>query len=57
LRLVKHVANVELGYFGNTFGRPSGVPLPWFAADAEPNADMWVTGEGSPSWREPGKGT
>jgi uncharacterized damage-inducible protein DinB len=43
LGLVKHVASVELGYFGDTFGRPSGEPLPWFADDAEPNADMWAT--------------
>jgi uncharacterized damage-inducible protein DinB len=42
LGLVKHVASVELGYFGETFGRPSGVPLPWFEPDAEPNADMWA---------------
>jgi uncharacterized damage-inducible protein DinB len=45
--LVKHVASVELGYFGETFGRPSGEPLPWFAADAEPNADMWATADES----------
>ena len=31
LGLVKHVASVELGYFGETFGRPSGEPLPWLA--------------------------
>jgi len=43
LGLVKHLASVELGYFGDTFGRPSGEPLPWFADDAEPNADMWAT--------------
>lgn len=43
LGLVKHVASVELGYFGDTFGRPSGEPLPWFREDAEPNADMWAT--------------
>ncbi|MDQ3988052.1 MAG: DinB family protein [Actinomycetota bacterium] len=47
LGLVKHVASVELGYFGDTFGRPSGEPLPWFADDAEPNADMWATAEES----------
>ena len=28
LGLVKHVASVELGYFGEVFGRPSGVELP-----------------------------
>lgn len=43
LGLVKHVASVEFVYFGDTFGRPSGEPLPWFEADAEPNADMWST--------------
>lgn len=47
LGLVKHVASVEFGYFGETFGRPSGEPLPWFEDDAEPNADMWATAEES----------
>lgn len=45
LGLVKHVASVELGYFGDTFGRPFDGPGPWFEDDAEPNADMWVPGE------------
>jgi hypothetical protein len=45
LGLVKHVASLEFGYFGATFGRPSDEPLPWFADDAEPNADMWATAE------------
>ena len=45
LGLVKHVASVELGYFGTTFGRPSDEPLPWYADDAEPNADMWATAD------------
>src|ERR1022692_5084175 len=43
LGLIKHVAGVELGYFGDPFGRPSGEPLPWAGDDAEPNADMWAT--------------
>jgi Protein of unknown function (DUF664) len=43
LGLVKHVASMELGYFGEVFGRPSAEPLPWLAEDAEPNADMWAT--------------
>ncbi|MDT0570983.1 DinB family protein [Streptomyces sp. DSM 3412] len=43
LGLLKHTASVELGYLGDTFGRPSGEPLPWLDDDAEPNADMWVT--------------
>jgi uncharacterized damage-inducible protein DinB len=45
LGLIKHVAGVELGYFGDTFGRPFGEQLPWLAADAEPNADMWATAD------------
>jgi len=47
LGLVKHVASVEIGYFGETFGRPSDEPLPWFADDAEDNADMWATADES----------
>ena len=43
LGLVKHVASVEAGYFGETFGRPFAEPLPWLDDDAEPNADMWAT--------------
>jgi uncharacterized damage-inducible protein DinB len=47
LGLIKHVASVELGYFGLTFARPFEEPLPWFADDAEPNADMWATADES----------
>jgi uncharacterized damage-inducible protein DinB len=43
LGLVKHLAGVEAGYFGATFGRPFPEPLPWFEEGAEPNADMWAT--------------
>jgi uncharacterized damage-inducible protein DinB len=43
LGIVKHVASVTLGYFGETFDRPSGIPLPWFDDGAEVNADMWAT--------------
>lgn len=50
LGLVKHVASIELGYFGETFGRPSDEPLPWFEDDAEPNADMWATADESRDW-------
>ena len=45
LGLVKHVASVELGYFGEVFGRRSSEPLPWLDEGAEPNADMWATPE------------
>ncbi|MFG3498608.1 DinB family protein [Streptomyces sp. NPDC047928] len=47
LGLVKHVAGVELGYLGDTFGRPSGEPLPWLEDGAETNADMWATADES----------
>lgn len=47
LGLVKHLASVEAGYFGETFDRPFPESLPWFDDDAEPNADMWATAEES----------
>ncbi|HKE64679.1 MAG TPA: DinB family protein [Micromonosporaceae bacterium] len=47
LGLVKHVASVEAGYFGDTFGRPFGEELPWLADDAPPNADMWAAADES----------
>jgi hypothetical protein len=43
LGLIKHLAGVELGYFGEVFGRPFDDPLPWLDEGAEPNADMWAT--------------
>ncbi|MET1074466.1 MAG: DUF664 domain-containing protein, partial [Umezawaea sp.] len=47
LGLVKHVASCELGYLGDTFGRPSGEPMPWYDEGAETNADMWATADES----------
>ena len=47
LGIVKHVASVEAGYLGDTFGRRFDEPLPWFDDGAEPNADMWATAEES----------
>ncbi|MEE1770191.1 DinB family protein [Streptomyces sp. JV185] len=50
LGLVKHVASVELGYFGDTFGRPffAADPPPWWYTEyAELNADMWATADES----------
>jgi uncharacterized damage-inducible protein DinB len=50
LGLVKHVAGVELGYFGDTFGRPffdEQPPAWWYTQDAEANADMWATADES----------
>ncbi len=45
LGLVKHVASIEAGYLGATFGRPFDQPLPWLDDGAEPNADMWAAAE------------
>ena len=47
LGLVKHVASMEAGYFGEVFGRPFPQPLPWVDDGAEPNADLWATAEQS----------
>jgi len=45
LGLIKHAASWEFVYLGDSFGRPSGEPLPWLHADAEPSADMWATAD------------
>lgn len=50
LGLVKHLASVELGYFGDTFGRPSGIDLPWYARDADHNDDLFATAGESREW-------
>ncbi|MEW2167873.1 DinB family protein [Streptomyces sp. NPDC007084] len=51
LGLVKHLSGVELGYFGDTFGRPyfghQDTPAWWYTKDTEPNADMWAGPEES----------
>ncbi|PFG18843.1 DinB family protein [Serinibacter salmoneus] len=46
LGLLKHTASVELGYVTVVFGRPEP-ELPWFADEAEVNADMWATAQES----------
>lgn len=43
LGLVKHLATIEAGYFGEVFARPFAEPLPWSHEDADPEADMWAT--------------
>ena len=40
LGLVKHLAGVEMGSFGDTFGRPCPDQLPWDESD--PNSDMFA---------------
>ena len=47
LGLVKHLAVVEMGYFGPTFGRPAPEVAPWLGDDVDDNADMWATVEES----------
>jgi len=50
LGIVKHVASVEAGYLGDSFGRPFDEPMPWLAEGAEANADMWATADESREW-------
>ena len=48
LGLVKHVASVTLGYFGDCVGRPAGIDLPWDDEEGHAeSADMWATAEES----------
>jgi uncharacterized damage-inducible protein DinB len=48
LGLVKHVAGVDLEYFGPIFGRPADGVLPWTPGDdAEANSDMWAAADES----------
>lgn len=44
LGLVKHLAGVELWYFGDAFGRPPR-DRPWSPDDARRNADFWATAD------------
>jgi len=47
LGLVKHLTFVELGYLGDTFGRPlPGAPRPEDLGD-DPTADLWATADES----------
>lgn len=45
LGLVKHLAGVELGYFGAAFDRPPAHPPAWLAGDDEENVDMWASAD------------
>ncbi|MGH7612132.1 MAG: DinB family protein [Candidatus Dormibacteria bacterium] len=46
--VVKHLAIVESGYLGATFGRPFQETERWFGDDYEPNSDMWASAEETP---------
>lgn len=50
LGVVKHLATVQAGYFGDVFGRPWPEPVPWMGPDAEPGADLYATAEESSEW-------
>jgi uncharacterized damage-inducible protein DinB len=45
LGLVKHVTGVEMGYFGETFGRPAPDQMPWDESD--PMSDMFAAADES----------
>jgi uncharacterized protein DUF664 len=47
LGLVKHLAIIDSGYFGEVFGRPFPETAEWFESHPEPDADMWATAEES----------
>jgi len=63
LGLVKHLAGVEFGYFGDTFGRPYPGPVPPGLTDPDTdNSDMFaapgesrelITGLYREAWRTP----
>lgn len=50
LGIVKHVAYLQLGYLGDCFGRPSGIPTPWDESADDPDADLWIPAH--ESWEE-----
>ena len=53
LGLVKHLAGIEIGYFGTTFGRawPTPQEAPWAVSEEfEDNVDMWATKDESRAW-------
>lgn len=45
LGLVKHLATVEFGYFGDTFGRPHGEQFPWDDRALDFNEDMFASAD------------
>ncbi|MDR1807823.1 MAG: DinB family protein [Propionibacteriaceae bacterium] len=49
LGIVKHLATVEYGYFGDVFGRPPAEPAEWLHGDDD-NADMYCTAAEDTAW-------
>jgi hypothetical protein len=48
LGLVKHLTGVELGYLGDSVGRPSTIRLPWVEDESVwDSADMWAKADES----------
>lgn len=43
LGLIKHLAGVEIGYFGDTFARPFPDPPAWMDDDSDPLVDLYAT--------------
>ena len=50
LGIVKHLASVQAGYFGDTFAHPWPEPMPWLAEDAAINDDMYATATETSAW-------
>ena len=50
LGVVKHLASVQAGYFGDTFGRPWPEPMPWLTEGAAINDDLFATTSESSDW-------
>lgn len=52
LGLVKHAASIEVGYFGETFGRefPDMADLPWYDDRSTLNVDMYAAADESPAF-------
>ncbi len=50
LGIVKHLASVQAGYFGDVFGRPWPEPMPWLGLGAGINDDMFATEDQTSDW-------
>lgn len=50
LGVVKHLASVQAGYFGDVFGRPWPEPMPWMGPDAAINEDLYATPDETSGW-------